>query len=125
VDRQKAVVTENLARYRETVLIAIKEVEDALVREAKQREHLAGLQRQIDVAGKALEQAVERYRKGLNDYLPVLTQLGSTQRLARSLITQQAALIRYRIALHRALGGNWTHGLTAPEKRSDPTQGDG
>jgi outer membrane protein, multidrug efflux system len=125
VDRQEAVVAENLARYRETVLTAIKEVEDALVREAKQREHLAGLQRQIDVAGKALDQAVERYRKGLNDYLPVLTQLGSTQRLARDLISQQTALIRYRIALHRALGGDWTHGLQAPEKISDPAQGGG
>jgi NodT family efflux transporter outer membrane factor (OMF) lipoprotein len=125
VDRQEAVASANLARYRETVLTAVKEVEDALVREAKQREHLAGLQRQIDVAGKALSQAVERYRKGLNDYLPVLTQLGSTQRLARNLISQQTALIRYRIALHRALGGDWTHGLEAPEKMLDPARGDG
>jgi NodT family efflux transporter outer membrane factor (OMF) lipoprotein len=114
VERQEAVAAENLARYRETVITALKEVEDALVRETKQRQHLAGLQRQIDVAGKALEEAVERYRKGLNDYLPVLTQLASTQRLARSLITQQATLMRYRIALHRALGGRWTDGLTGP-----------
>ncbi|MDJ0784263.1 MAG: efflux transporter outer membrane subunit [Desulfosarcinaceae bacterium] len=114
VERQAAVAAENLVRYRETVLIAVKEVEDALVREVKQRQHLAGLQRQIDVADKALEQAVERYRKGLNDYLPVLTQLASTQRLARDLITQQTALIRFRIALHRALGGRWTEDLSAP-----------
>ena len=125
VDRQEAVAAENLARYRETVLIAVKEVEDALVREAKQREHLAGLQRQIDVSGKALEQAVERYRKGLNDYLPVLTQLSSTQRLARNLITQQAALIRYRITLHRALGGDWIQGLKAPGKMLGSAQGGG
>jgi NodT family efflux transporter outer membrane factor (OMF) lipoprotein len=115
VERQKAVADENLARYRETVLTALKEVEDALVRESKQREHLDGLQRQIEVAKKALDEAVERYRKGLNDYLPVLTQLGSTQRLARDLITQQATLIRYRIALHRALGGHWAEGLTGPD----------
>jgi NodT family efflux transporter outer membrane factor (OMF) lipoprotein len=114
VDRQWALAAENLATYRETVLIAVKEVEDALVREAKQHQHLAALQRQIEVAGKALEQAVERYRKGLNDYLPVLTQLASTQRLARDQITQQTALIRYRIALHRALGGDWAGGLHAP-----------
>jgi NodT family efflux transporter outer membrane factor (OMF) lipoprotein len=114
VDRRTALAAENLATYRETVLVAVKEVEDALVREAKQHQHLAGLQRQIEVAGKALDQAVERYRKGLNDYLPVLTQLASTQRLARDQITQQMALIRYRIALHRALGGDWVGGLHAP-----------
>lgn len=125
VERQSAVVAENLARYRETVLTAVKEVEDALVRESKQRAHLAALQRQIDVAGKALDQAVDRYRKGLNDYLPVLTQLGSTQRLARDLITRQTALIRYRIALHRALGGDWAGGMTAPETIPVPARGDG
>jgi NodT family efflux transporter outer membrane factor (OMF) lipoprotein len=112
VDSQTALAAENLARYRETVLIAVKEVEDALVREAKQHQHLDGLRRQIEAAAKALEQAVERYRKGLNDYLPVLTQLASTQRLARDQITQQTALIRYRIALHRALGGRWVDDLT-------------
>ena len=64
VNRQAAVAAENLAHYREAVLTGIKEVEDALVREAKQREHLAGLQRQIDVAGKALDQAVSATAKG-------------------------------------------------------------
>ena len=107
VDRSLAVVDENLAGYRETVYTAIKEVEDTLVTEAKLRQHIQALGRQFAAAGKALEEARERYRKGLSTYLPVLTQLLSVQGLEENLLEQETALVRNRIGLYRALGGNW------------------
>ena len=58
-------------------------------------------------ARRALEEAIQRYRRGLSDYLPVLTQLLAVQDLERDLIRQQEILIRYRIGLYRALGGGW------------------
>ncbi|UCF91266.1 MAG: efflux transporter outer membrane subunit [Desulfobacterales bacterium] len=116
VDRTRAVVDENLAFYRETVLTAIKEVEDALISETKQREHIQGLERQISAARNALKQASERYRSGLNDYLPVLTQLLAVQGLERDLIQQQTFLLIDRINLYRALGGAWVQSL-APAAR--------
>jgi multidrug efflux system outer membrane protein len=112
VDRSLAVVDENLAAYRQTVLTAIKEVEDALVSEAKQREHIKGLEKVLDTARKALKQAGNRYRNGLTDYLPVLTQLLTVQGLERDLIQQQTNLVGARISLYRALGGTWTDSLT-------------
>ncbi|MBW2556742.1 MAG: TolC family protein, partial [Deltaproteobacteria bacterium] len=63
-------------------------------------------------ARKALEEAGVRYRNGLNDYLPVLTQLLAVQRLERDLIRQRANLLNARISLYRALGGTWTESLT-------------
>lgn len=113
VDRTRAVAEENLWRYREAVLTAVREVEDALVSEQKQREHIQGLERQAEAARNALEQASERYRKGLNDYLPVLTQLLTVQSLERDLIRQRALLVIDRINLYRALGGSWPEALTA------------
>ncbi|MBW1745239.1 MAG: RND transporter, partial [Deltaproteobacteria bacterium] len=65
----------------------------------------------IQTARKALDQATLRYRNGLNDYLPVLTQLLSVQDLERNLITQHATLLTNRISLYRSLGGTWTEGL--------------
>jgi len=53
VDRRKALVDENLAAYRQAVLTAIKEVEDALVVEAKQREHIRALENVVVTARKA------------------------------------------------------------------------
>ncbi len=111
VDRRAAIVDENLATYRQTVLKAIKEVEDALITESKQREHIKGLEAVVITSRKALEQAGNRYRNGLTDYLPVLTQLLTVQRLERDLIRQQANLVINRINLYRALGGTWTESL--------------
>ncbi|WP_213182438.1 efflux transporter outer membrane subunit [Desulfosarcina cetonica] len=107
VDHADAQVDENLWAYRLTVLTAVKEVEDALENEARQFEYLKGLENVMDAARHGFEEAVQRYRRGLSDYLPVLTQLIALQDLERDLIAQQETLIRYRISLHRALGGGW------------------
>lgn len=115
VDRREAIVDEKVAAYRQTVLTAIKEVEDALVSEAKQREHIKGLEKVTATARKGLKEAGNRYRKGLTDYLPVLTQLLTVQGLERTLIQQQATLLEARISLYRALGGTWTQSLNLVE----------
>ncbi len=60
VDRTRAVVDEKLSAYRRTVLTAIKEVEDALISEEKQRQHIDALDRQIIAARNALNEARER-----------------------------------------------------------------
>jgi len=112
VDRRQALADENLSAYRQAVLTAIKEVEDALVSEVKQREHIKALENVLVTARKALEEAGIRYRNGLTDYLPVLTQLLAVQNLERNLIRQRAILLNSRVSLYRSLGGTWTDSLT-------------
>jgi NodT family efflux transporter outer membrane factor (OMF) lipoprotein len=119
VDRTRALADENLAAYRHKVLTAIKEVEDALISETKQREHIEALRQVHVTARRALEEAGVRYRNGLNDYLPVLTQLLTVQGLERDLIRAQADLLITRIRLHRALGGAWTDSL-GPSETDQP-----
>jgi multidrug efflux system outer membrane protein len=111
VDRTRAIADENLLLYRETVLIAIQEVEDALVHEQKQNAHILALEQVYATANNAFSEAIERYRNGLNDYLPVLTQLLSLQSLERRLIQKKASLLETRITLYRALGGTWVGNL--------------
>jgi multidrug efflux system outer membrane protein len=113
VDRTQAVADEQLSAYRSTVVTAVKEVEDALVSEEKQRQHIKALKSEIAAARKALDLARDRYLKGLDDYLPVLTQLLTVQELERDLIQRQTELLMYRVNLYRALGGTWTDELTA------------
>jgi NodT family efflux transporter outer membrane factor (OMF) lipoprotein len=112
VDRTRALADEDLSAYRLTVLTAIKEVEDALVGEAKRQAHLEALKQQRDAADRALKEAGERYRNGIQDYLPVLTQLLAVQGLDRDLIRQETLLRIERVGLYRALGGSWTDDLT-------------
>ena len=105
VEKQQAVVDEALAAYRQTVLTALKEVEDALMLEDKVGDQLEALRKELALARQTLSAARNRYANGLSDYLNVTSSLISVQSLERDEITQIANLFKARIALHKALGG--------------------
>ncbi|MBN1444136.1 MAG: efflux transporter outer membrane subunit [Planctomycetes bacterium] len=111
VERARAVVKERLHGFAATLLVAVREVEDALVQEQKQEERIAALDRQVDVARASLREARSRYINGLVDYLNVLTALSLHQNLERERLRSQRELISIRIQLCRALGGSWTRDL--------------
>lgn len=115
VARTREVVNERLAGYQQVVYEAIGEVEDALINEKKQIEYIEALEAQLENAKATQREAVERYRKGLNDYLPVLSAMVSSQSLERSLITANQNRIAYRVQLHRALGGDWAREIDPEE----------
>jgi NodT family efflux transporter outer membrane factor (OMF) lipoprotein len=119
VDRTQAEADENLWAYRRIVLTAIKEVEDALENETRQLEHIEGLIAVREAAQNGLQEAIGRYRNGLSDYLPVLTQLLVVQDLERDLISQRALLVLYRVGLYRALGGGWSTYAELEPDRAD------
>ena len=107
VARTRAVVDERLAAYRERVLEAVLEVENSLVQETKQCEYIEALRRELDAARASHDQALERYRKGLNDYLPVLSALMELQVLERRLVQAEFTRLVRRVQLCVALGGAW------------------
>jgi NodT family efflux transporter outer membrane factor (OMF) lipoprotein len=118
VDINLAEVEQQLAEYRQVVLDAVQEVEDALISEKKIREHIVALQSQLQAAQSALTEAGTRYLKGLNDYLPVLTQLLTVQNLETDLIQRNEDLLIARVSLYRALGGTWVDELTPPTQNN-------
>lgn len=107
VDRTRAVVEERLAAYHEAVLSAVKEVEDALVAEARQADLVQALLERLDASRQTYEESLARYRKGVSDFLPVLTALLDRQATERSLVQARRDQWAFRIQLHRALGGDW------------------
>lgn len=107
VERQRQIVEERLAVYGQIVLIAIREVEDAMVNEQKQVEFLTALGERLNIARQNHQEALQRYRKGLNDYLPVLSALIAVQRLERDIVLARFDRLNYRVQLYRALGGTW------------------
>jgi len=116
VDRTRAVVLEELHTYAQTVLEALKEVEDALAQEAQQQKYVKSLGEQVDLSGKSTEQTRENYMKGAGDFLRFLTTLLSHQKLQRNHLQARRELIQHRISLYRALGGGWD----LPRPGSDP-----
>jgi outer membrane protein TolC len=97
--------TQRLYEYGQTMLTAFQEVEDALVREQKQREQIQQLESQVDLARQSYEQLRLQYLNGTTDYLDVLTALDEVQQLRRDLLSARLLLVEDRIALYRALAG--------------------
>jgi len=117
VDRSRAAAAELLAGYRQAVLEAIGEVEDALVQEERQREYLASLQRQLELSERTIERVRDRYIQGVENYQRVLDALLSHQQLQRSRLTAQRGLIDDRISLCRALAGGWEMTKASPSRQ--------
>ncbi|UII30485.1 TolC family protein [Fulvivirga ulvae] len=107
VDRSEAVKNQRLYEYGQTVLIAFREVEDALIQEIKQNERIEVLKEQHDLARKTYEQLQTEYFNGLSNYLDVLTALGQEQQLRRELIAARYSLLEFRINLYRSLAGGF------------------
>jgi len=107
VDRTEAVKYQRLYEYGQTVLIAFREVEDALVQEMKYLERMDLLTRRLDLATKTNDQLRLSFLNGLSNYLDVLVSLDQEQQLRRDLIAAKFVLVENRIALYRALAGGF------------------
>ncbi len=115
VDRQEALYTESLARYRQAVLVAFQEVDDALVRNHNDQLRIDALQAAETAAAASLRLSLERYRYGLSEYLQVLTAQVFHVQIEGNLLAARRQLLSDRISLARALGGEWLE-ATARER---------
>ncbi|MCK5866298.1 MAG: TolC family protein, partial [Marinobacter adhaerens] len=119
VDRTRAVASEALHTYGQTILDALGEVEDALAQEQHQRDFIASLDKQLTLAGQVIERVRDRYLQGTMDYQRVLDALLSQQTLQCSLLTARRDLVQDRIDLCRALGTGWA--LEQPKQNQSNT----
>lgn len=107
VRAQEARVEQARLQYRQTVLIALQEVEDALAAWTHEVERLRALELAEKSDARAVELSSELYERGLADYFDVLdaqrTQLATRSDVARARVTLASAAI----ALYKALGGGW------------------
>jgi len=107
VARREAVVDERLAAYRATVLGALREVVDAVALETAQAEALTAARKRLALTVSARKRAFDRYGKGQESYLRVLSALTNEQSLRRTLVETERQRLAYRVQLYRALGGDW------------------
>ena len=104
-DAARAVQAEAKARYRQTVLRSMEEVEVSVRTYQKARERLRHLEDAAAASERAAELARLRFTEGASDFLPVLdaerTLLEAQDRLALGRTQASAALV----AVYRATGG--------------------
>jgi len=100
-----------LASYRQTVLIALQEVEDGITALAALERAAGQAQSAVDSSKRLLELANERYAGGLATYLDVITaqqSLLTNQRQAVQILGQQ---LLSSVFLVKALGGGYHAGV--------------
>ncbi len=120
VARVRALVSERARAYGQAVLTALREVDDALVREKAQRARIALLENQLRISNAVVERIRDQYLFGASEYLDVLDALSSNQSLQRSLQTARRELFAIRVELHRALAGGFP--LDRPELQEVPVR---
>ncbi len=103
--RQEAISDERYHAYKETVIGAVIDVENALIRNKYQDQKLDKLEQQIVAANKTLEQAHLSYINGKSNYINVLNSLNNTQKLEQQIVAEKLLQAKERISLYRALGG--------------------
>lgn len=95
------------ASYAGAVLVALREVEDALVQERTARESLEFTSRRVAEARAANRLSRERYQRGVETLLQVLETDRRLRAAEEALINGTADLWNSRINLFLALGGDW------------------
>jgi NodT family efflux transporter outer membrane factor (OMF) lipoprotein len=105
VARSKASRTEWYARFRETLLEALKDVEDALSRNSAAARSLQRRTERLNSARMVYRRTKQRYLKGVADYLDVVRALERYQSAQREHLGAREELLLARVELYRAIGG--------------------
>ena len=95
------------AQYEQTILVAFKEVEDALVAIRTVNDQLAAQQKQVEALHSALHVANLRYQGGITSYVDVLLAKRNLFDAEFSLTATQRFHLISIVQLYKALGGGW------------------
>jgi multidrug efflux system outer membrane protein len=102
VEREKAVIN-----FRQSVLVAVSEVADALVAVEKLQQQEAFLQERVKTLQQAIKNANLLFKNGMAEYLEVLTAQATLLQSELELADIKRAQLSANTELYRALGGGW------------------
>jgi multidrug efflux system outer membrane protein len=107
VKQSEAYYKELLFRYRQSILTALREVEDALVTTQKAREKLQAQERRIKALSDYASLARLRYDNGYSSYIEVLDAERSLFDSELNAVRTQSEVIVGLINTYKAMGGGW------------------
>ncbi|MFN7185568.1 MAG: TolC family protein [Alphaproteobacteria bacterium] len=107
VSRREAEAKEALADLEQAMLVALREIENALSRERALFTEQRLLNEERAIAQSTVEKAKLRYVNGQENYLSVLSALENQQTLFQQSITLERDLLLNRARLLKAFGATW------------------
>jgi multidrug efflux system outer membrane protein len=102
VDREKSVI-----QFRQSVLVAVGEVSDALGKIAKLKEQQTVATARVTTLEQAITNANSLFRNGLANYLEVITAQSNVLQSELDLASIQKDRLSAEVELYRSLGGGW------------------
>jgi multidrug efflux system outer membrane protein len=112
-----------VARYEQSILVAFKEVEDALVAVRTAREQREAQAQQVEALRSALRLANLRYKGGLANYLDVLIAQRNLFEAELSLTGTHRLHLVSVVQLYKALGGGWSPEEHPPQRAESTSPG--
>ncbi|MFS2113239.1 TolC family protein, partial [Herbaspirillum frisingense] len=103
----KGAHAEDLSRFRQAMLKATEDVENALVNESEVDQRRLALQQQKAASEEALRAVTEAFDHGAESRVEVLEQTRQLLAAQDQLIVAEADSARASVGLYRALGGGW------------------
>ncbi|MBF4508627.1 TolC family protein [Flavobacterium sp. JLP] len=101
-EREKAVLN-----FRQSVLVAVSEVSDALVKVEKLQQQEAFLQQRVKTLQQAIKNANLLFKNGMAEYLEVLSAQANLLQSELELANIKREQLAANTDLYRALGGGW------------------
>lgn len=105
--QRRAAADEAYQQYRRTILSALRDVEDALVRVATEQQRRDALARGLADSRRAVAAVEARWRSGLTDFGDVLLARAAVSQGEDQLAVSEGSLRRSLLSLYKALGGGW------------------
>lgn len=102
VEREKAVLS-----FRQSVLVAVSEVADALVKVEKLEQQESFLQQRVKTLQQAIKNSNLLFQNGMAEYLEVLTAQSNLLQSELELANMKREQLAANTELYRALGGGW------------------
>jgi len=109
---------QELAAYKQSILTAVQQVDDAAISYRAQQESLVSLDRALVAAKLSTTLATDRYDRGLTDYLNVLDAERQQFDLQQQYVSAQQIEAESLVGLYKALGGGWQPGAAIPPLRA-------
>ncbi len=101
-DREKTVI-----QFKQSVLVAMGEVSDALARIAKLKEQQAVASNRVSTLQQAISNANSLFRNGMANYLEVITAQSNVLQSELELASIKKGQLSAEVELYRSLGGGW------------------
>jgi len=102
VDREKTVI-----QFKQTVLMAVGEVSDALAERNKLKDQQAVSANRVNTLRQAISNANSLFRNGMANYLEVITAQSNVLQSELELASIKKGQLSAEVELYRSLGGGW------------------